>query len=435
MLAFVAGMIIGNYRSSFELTSAEYFASLSGSVCTISGVISDDPTVNENKISLRLSQLKVQTDSDDSESWIESAGTLYVQLANTSVEFERSDQVTMQGKVGDGFGNFVASIYRPNLKGVERATNGDIFARLKHWFAESARNFIPSPSVDLGLGYLVGMKSGLPESLSTMLQTIGMTHVVVASGAHLGILVNAAQKLFGKISKFSALLFSLLLILGFVLLIGGTPSMTRAALVSILSLTFGYIGRKWTPLRLISFVAMITLIIDPNYLTNLGWQLSFASFFGLLLVAPRLQHTLYGGKRPPWLAAMLITSTATSLLCAPILVYNFGSISLLSFVANLVILPTLPYAMLLVLLTGLTSFIPVVATFFGRIANLLLQLHITIVEFLSEKKLFIFELPSNNPKIFFLYGVVLIILIFPVLLQFVKSRRTALRTLPIAKRD
>lgn len=426
ILALVAGLIVGNYRTSFELRGIAYFSSLVDTTCVVSGVITGDPTTSENKIALQLDHLEVQTDS----ATIAAAGTIYVQLAYTSVELERSDRITLNGKISAGFGNFVASLYRPAVENVERAANGDLFARLKHWFADGVRDFIPSPSVDLGLGYLVGMKSGLPENLSTMLQAIGMTHVVVASGAHLGILIGAAQKLFGKISRFAALLFSLLLILGFVLLIGGTPSMTRAALVSILSLTFAYVGRKWTPLRLISFVAMLTLLISPSYLTNLGWQLSFASFFGILLLAPLFQRTLYGGKHPPWLASMLITSAATSLLCAPILIYNFGSISLLSFVANLVILPTLPYAMLLVFLTGATSFLPIVARFFGRLADWLLQFHIMLVEFLSEKKLFIFELPSANPAIFSIYLLVLALLILPPGLKFLKahaSRRATSR--------
>ncbi len=423
VLALIAGLIVGNFRAGFDLKSSSYFSGLVGTTRVISGVVSDDPTVTENKVSLRLDHLKIQVAIGESITWAESAGILYIQLTHPPLEFERSDRITFRGKIGDGFGNFIASMFRPEIENVERAVNGDFFARLKSWFATNARDFIPSPSVDLGLGYLVGMKSGLPENLSTMLQAIGMTHVVVASGAHLGILINAAKKFFGKISRFSALLFSLLLIFGFVLLIGGTPSMTRAALVSVFSLLATYVGRRWTPFRLISFVAMITLFINPRFITNLGWQLSFASFFGLLLLTPLFQKTFYGGKRPSWLVSMFITSAATSLLCAPILIYNFGSISLLSFIANLVIIPTLPYAMLLVFLTGIFAPLPALATFFGHLSDLLLQFHIYIVELLSEKKAFIFELPSETPTVFLLYIIVLLFLTFPPLLKFLRSHR------------
>ena len=139
------------------------------------------------------------------------------------------------------------------------------------------RNFIPSPVGDLGLGYLVGLKSGLPDELSDTLRAVGMTHVIVASGAHLGILVSAARKLCGKLSKFSGLLGSLLLITGFALIVGFTPSMTRAALVSSLSLLVGYVGRKFTPLRLLIFVAMLTLLVSPLNCLNL-WVATLVCF-------------------------------------------------------------------------------------------------------------------------------------------------------------
>ena len=189
--------------------------------------------------------------------------------------------------------------------------------------------------------------------------------------------------------------------------------MTRASLVSILSLSFGYLGRRFTPFRLLSLTAAITLLIDPTNLINLGWQLSFASFSGLLILSPRFTRLFYGGKSLPWLASMLITSLSTTIACAPILIYNFGSISLLAFVANLIILPTLPYAMLLVVLTGVTSFLPILATLIAKLTTLLLGLHIAIVTFLSTKSMFILELQSGSLYIFLFYLPLITYLIFP----------------------
>lgn len=410
LIACLAGMIIANFRVAPELISQDYFVGLTGSTVTISGKIAGDPDISSGQVKFKLSNLRLQLPRDQPE--LQLAGTVYVQLTSSRVELERSDIVTLTGKVGSNFGTYSATFYRPELVDVERAAAGDVFARLKTWFAHLVHNLIPSPAADLGLGYLMGLKSGLPDSLADALRAVGMTHVVVASGAHLGILVSAARKIFGKISKFAGLLFSLLLIAGFVLLVGFTPSMTRAGLVASLSLLLGYVGRKFTPLRLLSFVACLTLLIVPSNFQNLGWQLSFASFFGIMLVAPRLQAFLYGGKHPPWLASMLITSLSTSLICAPILIYNFGSLSLLALIANLIILPTLPYAMLLVFLTGATSFWLWLAQIFATLAQALLEFHIFVVHFLSEKTMFIIELTANDPRIFLIYLPVLLLLIW-----------------------
>lgn len=417
VIAFLSGVIIGNFRLKPEITGQNILRPLVGEEIIIAGTISDDPNTASGQTAVSLSNLELTT-SDHKKSV---SGTLYVKLS-TSVQLERSDQITMQGVLLDGFGTYAGAMYRPELLEVRRTETGDIFARIKLGFAENIKQYIPSPEVDLGVSYLMGLKSGLSDDLSDTLRAVGMTHVIVASGAHLGILVSAARKIFGKLSKFSGLLGSLLLIASFVLIVGFTPSMTRAALVSSLSLSVGYFGRKFTPLRLLIFVAMLTLLISPLNCLNLGWQLSFASFFALLIIAPRLQRLFYGGKKVPWLADMLLTSLATTITCAPILIYNFGTLSLLSFVANLFILPTLPYAMLLVFLTGATSFWPWLAGIIGRLASLLLNIHIWLVNFLAEKTMFIFELPAGNPLIFLIYFPLLVCLGWPsVFLKIVRS--------------
>lgn len=440
-LALLAGTLLGNFRIAPELSSKAYFAQLTGSEITITGQISEDPDLSEGKVVLRLSNLRLKnSNSSNSSSNLSNppnpssnssnppgsslendslalSGTLYAQLSGRQTDFLRSDVVTLRGKLNAGFGTFAAVMYRPEVTAIERATPGDIFATIKQNFATAVRTYLPSPEVDLGLGYLMGMKNGLSEDFANTLRLVGMTHVVVASGAHLGIIIGFVKKLFGRLSRFAELLFSLLMITAFVLIVGFTASMTRAALVTSLSLLVGYVGRKFTPLRLLLLVAAITLALNPLFLLNLGWQLSFASFFGLLVVLPRLQRQFYGGKSPPWLASMLLTSLATSLVCAPILVYSYGVISLLSFVANLIILPTLPYVMLLVFLTGVTSFFPPVATLFAHLAKLLLDLHIFVVNYLSEQTMFIFNLPTGDLKIFSIYLFLALYLIFPTCLR------------------
>lgn len=431
-IVFLVGFLLGNFRTSFELSGKTFAQSLTNQLVTVAGNLSEDPDDSSGNIVIRLHHLRFYLGEEpmenlwkttgqtvenslqnftESDSFTPTSGTLYVTISSR-VELERSDLVLLQGKLSEGFGTFVGKMSRPEVIAIERSDPGDIFAQFKHWFSDTVRQFIPSPEVDLGLGYLMGMKSGLSKDFSTALQAVGMTHVVVASGAHLAILTGAAKKLFGKISKFAGVLFSLLMILTFVMIVGFTPSMARAALVASLSLIVGYFGRRFTPLRLISFVAMVTLLISPMNFLNLGWQLSFASFFGILILAPRLQRTFYGGKHPPWLASMLITSAATSLICAPILIYSFGTLSFLAFVANLIVLPTLPYAMLGMMLTGITSFVPFLVNVIAQLTTWLLDLHIWLVNFLSEQTSFILTLP-NSPLFFLLYVPVLIYLIFP----------------------
>lgn len=433
--AFLLGFYIGSLRVAPDLSSMSYFRSLTGQTITLVGQISNDPLTTAGQTKLYLDHLYLQTSVEhpntkdygngppefSSDSWLPLAGTIYVGLSSSTVKLERSDLLVIRGSVGAGFGTFVASFYRPELQNIYRTTTGDVFARLKTWFAALVRQNLSSPEVDLGLGYLMGEKSGLSDSFSETLSAVGMTHVVVASGAHLGILIGFAKKLFGKISKFAGLLFSILFVVMFALVVGFTPSMTRAALVTGLSLLVGYLGRSFTPFRLLSLVAALTLLFVPINFFHLGWQLSFASFAGILIFAPLFQSFLYGGKKPPWLARMLITSISTSLICAPILIYNFGSLSFLSLIANLFILPTLPYAMLLVFLSGLTTCLPCVASLISTTTTCLLRFHIFIIEFLGQQTTLILNLPSSDSRIFIIYIPILVVTV--ILIRLSKKRQ------------
>lgn len=284
----------------------------------------------------------------------------------------------------------------------------DSITTMRDFFAERIRAQIAEPEVSLGLSYLLGMKTGLPKALSENLKTVGLTHIVVASGAHLSILVEVAKKLFGKISRLTGLLFSILFILFFMSMVGWTPSIMRAGVMTILNLLTWYVGRKIAPWRLILMVMAFTLIINPEYIISLAWLLSFSSFAGIMIVGPHLSKFFYGDKKPGFIGETVMTTLAATIMTLPITLYYFGQISIISVVANLLILPTLPYAMGLVFLTGVVSGIPGIETAVSFSATKLLSFHITVVEFFGSMPQFLIKIPPYQPWVFLFYAPIII---------------------------
>ena len=254
----------------------------------------------------------------------------------------------------------------------------------------------------LGLSYLLGMKGELSSSMSELLRVVGLSHIVVASGTHLSIIVEGCRKIFGRVSRFAGLLFSLILIFLFGAMIGWTPSIMRAALVSSLSILMWYVGRKWEPLRLILITMALTLLIEPRFFTNVGWQLSFAAYAGIMLIAPAAKR-LFGAEKISGIAEILIASISATLMCLPISLYYFGSFSLLGLLANLLILPTMPLVMGATLLSGALAFLPVVAKAFGWVARAMIEFHILIIEWLGEKKMFLFEITKYQSWVWLIF--------------------------------
>ena len=401
-MALVAGMMLAFFRGAGELMGESYIRQFYGQTVIVSGVIDGDPETDDGSTKFKLKDLKFGEN--------ETRGSLYISEYKNE-KLARGDKVVLNGKLSDGFGTYAGYMYKPEIKKWERPEPGDWVLNVRNWFAERIERLVPEPQVNLGLSYLLGMKAGLPEDLDENLRTVGLVHIVVASGAHLAILVEIARKIFGKLSRFSGLLFSVLFVIFFMAMVGWTPSIMRAGIMTILSLVAWYVGRKFEPWRIILIVAAGTLMASPMFIINLGWLLSFASFAGIMVLGPQLSKFFYGAKKPGFVAETVITTMAATLMTLPIILYYYGTISLVSVVANLLILPTLPYAMGLIFLTGVVAGIPGVEAVAGFIATKLLDFHILVVEFFGGMKSFLIEIEPYQGWVFGLYLIIFIFLV------------------------
>lgn len=410
IVVFVAGMILAFCRTSADLAGEDYVRQLAGKTVTVTGKISEDPDVDEDKVGIKLTELKIN-DADIK-------GIIYVQLPATEKSMQRSDIITLNGEMSAGFGSFAGAMYRPKVESVARPEPGDVWLMIRNCFAEKVSQNIPEKESSLGLAYLLGMKNGLSDEILEMLRLIGLTHIVVASGTHLGIIVGLAKKIFGRLSRFAGLLSSILFILLFGGIIGWTASITRAAIVTILSLAAWYVGRKFEAWRILLIAAAATLMINPMFVTNLGWLLSFGSFGGIMMLAPVILSVFFGDKKPSKVGEILVATISAQLVCVPILLYYFGTISLISVVANLLILPTIPLSMCLTLLTGIFDFVPFLGMVLGKITTWLLDYHLLVMDFFAKQKMFLIEIPAGNPLVFLLF----IPIVVPFLVFWIKER-------------
>ena len=401
LLALMSGVVLAFFRISVEFISEDYARQFEGQMVVITGTIDGDPETDEQGTKLKLTNLGF------GEEKFEVRGSIYISLGKNE-SLKRSDLVTLSGKLESGFGTFVGYMYKPVVLGIRRPEPGDLILRIRNWFARRIARLIPEPENKLGLSYLLGMKAGLPDDLSDNLRLVGLVHIVVASGAHLSILVEIARKIFGKILRFSGLLFSVLFIIFFMIMVGFTPSILRAGVMSILTLLAWYVGRKFAPWRIILLVAAFTLMLNPMFLINLGWLLSFASYAGIMILGPQLNKFFYGDRKPGFLGSTIITTISATLMTLPIILYYYGMISLISLVANLLILPTLSYAMGLVFLTGVVFGIPGIETLVSFLATKLLDFHIFVVGSFAEMRSFLITIEPYNGWVFLIYFIIAI---------------------------
>lgn len=377
-LVMLVGVGIGVLRSTPVIRQGEFFAGRVGETVQLRGSVLEDAEQEQAE----LQAIRVRIEQVDGR--LES-GSLWVTVTQ-SADIWRSDTVTVRGEVSAGFGGFSASMYRAHLVSLERPEPGDRALRIRDWFSEQVRRGIDEPMASLGIGYLVGQKRTLPAHLQASLRATGLTHVVVASGYNLTILTRLARRLFARHSRFLAAGASTLLVICFIAVTGASPSMTRAGFVAGCSLAAWYYGRIIHPATLLSVAAAVSLLVEPRYgWGDLGWQLSFAAFAGVLIVAPLAQRFFFGETPPGVLRQILGETVAATALTAPILISAFGQISTVSVVANLLVLPFVPLAMLLTAIAGVAGWLlPVAAQVMGLPATWLLGFMCQVAEWLAD---------------------------------------------------
>ncbi len=373
-LAFAAGLLTGLTRGNMVVQDFAEYRPYYGQQIILSGNVTEDVTYGERVDQrIRIRNVEINNKHLDGEVWTSVLG---------KSDIKRGDKVKLSGILLKGFGNLQASMFRAEVEAVSRPHPGDIGRQFRDWFAGGIARAIPEPQVSLGAGYLLGQKSALPETLEEQIRITGLTHVVVASGYNLMILVVFARRILSRVSKYLATLAGGMMIAGFMLITGLSPSMSRAGLVAGLGLLAWYYGRKLHPVILLSFAAAATLLFRPAYIWgDIGWYLSFAAFAGILLLAPLLHRYFWGDRKPGVIRELFIATLSAQIMTLPIIVYVFGQYSPYALLANILVLPVVPFAMLFVFIAGAGSLlIPGMAHIFGLPATALLTYSTFIIE-------------------------------------------------------
>ncbi|HCH34673.1 MAG: hypothetical protein UY35_C0007G0019 [Candidatus Saccharibacteria bacterium GW2011_GWC2_48_9] len=379
VVALLVGMMMGYGRGASELASWVNVEQYGGQQVMLRGVVREDPEKGAgSELRLRLDSVSIDGETR--------GGVYWVTVSGDAANIERSDAVSVQGELQEGFGTFAASMFRAQVNTIEKGVRFDPLLGVRNSFADAIHSTIPDPQAALGIGYILGQKRALPLDFEEALLLVGLTHVVVASGYNLTILVRLSRRLFERVSRYTSVMVSGGLIVAFIGITGLSPSMSRAGLVAGLSLVAWYYGRTVHPAILMLVTAALSVLFNPSYLWgDVGWMLSFAAFAGVMFLAPLLQAYFYGEQKPGIFRQILGETFSAQLVTLPIILVAFGVMSNVALVANVLVLPLVPLAMLLTFFAGLATLI---SPIFGEYASIpaywLLSYMKTIIEYFAE---------------------------------------------------
>lgn len=331
----------------------------------VEGVVIDDPrrTTDGQRMTLQAARAQVQGRWQDAEGLVLATLPPYPEwhygdrlrlhgMLSTPREAERAGQFDYRQYLAR---KHIFSIMKP------QSVQGVAGSALAPWrflldLRDRARRVIlrelPEPQASLAVGILLGLQSTIPDTVSADFSATGTSHILVISGWNISIIAAALYNLAAalKFSKRRAFWPILVTIWLYTLFVGATPTVIRAAVMGTIVVVGQRLERPahaWTTL----FAACWAMTLwDPQTLWDLGFQLSALATASLFAFGKGTEALL---MRTPlrvgwlgWAREALTATLAAQVLALPLILYQFGNLSVIAPLANVVLLPVVPYAML-----------------------------------------------------------------------------------------
>ena len=255
----------------------------------------------------------------------------------------------------------------------------------------------------------------VPAELREAFRAAGLSHALAASGFHLSVLLGVVLPLGKRLPRLGRLTLAAAAMGLFVLLAGPQPSVLRAVLMGALALGIVECGYRGRPLGILAASALVLLLARPDWLLDVGFQLSVVATAALVVSARPLE---LGLRRwlPGWLAVATAVPLAASLYTLPLQLLHFGVVPLYAVPANLVVAPlltplTLGAMALACLAVILPPLLPLVTAPVAWLSNVL----VAVVKLFAALPMAQWQLGRPAPGLVLLFTVALLALAWPAL--------------------
>ena len=230
------------------------------------------------------------------------------------------------------------------------------FRRISYLLKEKAQislqRVMPQPSSGLITAIIMGNKQALSSRLQKQIKKTGLSYIIVVSGLHLVIIIKIVLAILLSlgITKKKRLIWTSLFLLIFIYLIGPSPSIIRAGIMSFLLIIGELNYRQYDSSQSLWLAAAIMIGFNPLIIKSLSFQLSFLATAGIIYIYPLFKQEIIShfpsiSRSEKWALAYFLPSLSAFLVVTPWILYQFQIGSLLSPLTSLFIVPVLPLLM------------------------------------------------------------------------------------------
>jgi len=355
-LLFLALGIIRLEISEFNIANDKLSKFNGKGQIVLTGIISNEPDFRDTS-----QKLKVKI-----------GASLVLVTASRYPEFKYLDKIKITGKLETptetedfSYKNYLMKdgIYSvmgfPKIEKPENRDRVSVISRvysgildLKQKIRESVENNFLPPQSSILEGTLLGDNGALSNDLKNKLNITGLRHIIAVSGTHVVILSTIIMFILLAMGfwRGQAFYISLIFIFTYIILTGLPASGIRAGIMGGIYLLAQKLGRMSAGFRVITLACAIMLLANPLLLFyDVGFQLSFLAVLGMIFLEPIIKVLLKKimKEKVKNLTSIVSTTLSAQIFTLPIMVYNFGNISFVSLLTNILVLPIVDYLMII----------------------------------------------------------------------------------------
>ncbi|MBT3292880.1 DUF4131 domain-containing protein [Candidatus Peregrinibacteria bacterium] len=419
--------IVNVHRSEYVPSGINIDTYANEQKITVYGEIDKEPDKRpmQTKYTIRVEQIK--TSSGEIISNVE--GLILATDHNGYPEYHYGDKVRAYGKLEkpgeiEGFKydkylsrfGITAVIYRTSID-IEEKTKWSVMGTLfniKNRFESQINRIYPEPHASFMAGLLTGSRRGIPAHLMEDFNATGLTHIIAISGYNITIVITVISGLLFWLPLRHRFLPSIIAIALFTLFVGASAAVVRASIMGILGLLALQTGRQSNVRITILWTLFAMVLWNPKSLWyDAGFQLSFLAVIGLTELSPLIEKWFIKIPSVLGIREALQMTISAQISAVPLLILLFGRLSISAPLANLLVAPFIPLAMIFGFVgTILSSIWFFGGQLFAYIGFGCLEWIILVAKTLASIPFSTINIPFMSPLIILVYYVFLVMWIW-----------------------
>ncbi len=291
-------------------------------------------------------------------------------ISYSGVAFENNLEIIKKGKAG------LTHLIR---KKIDKITKAIFQAEESHALVESLT---------------MGVRNEIKTSTFLNFKNSGISHILAISGLHISIIIFLPLLILQNImSKRKSLLLTSIIVMSYIHITGYPISLQRCALMYFLLLAEIFLNKERNSLNLLCLAGTIILIIHPEDLFTLSFQLSMGATAGIILFYTKFLEMM--PLKNKYIKASISLTLSAQLFALPLIWFHFNEITTAGIVSNIIIIPMITAILSLAVISlALYSIVTPISFLTGQVTQFLIEQMNSMVTTIANFKLTFY---TDNP--------------------------------------